>query len=564
MSNLVLKTLREAPSDAEAISHQLLLRAGYIRRLASGVYSFLPLGYRVLRKVNQIVEEEFERAGAQQVLLPALQPVEIWEATGRLQTMAEVLMKVESKGGDFVLGPTHEEAVIQSISSELGTYKELPATVYQIQTKFRDETRPRFGLLRTKEFIMADGYSFDEDQDGMRTSYQKMYDAYIRIFERCGIEFFPVEADAGAIGGEVNHEFMAPSAIGEDHFASCESCGYAANVETARSHERTIEHGDLSLAEMRVHVTPDAPGVEAAVKAISDQGVELRPDAMLKCIASISSGGQIVLLLVPGDREARLPAGLTLMTDLDFERFPFLRKGYIGPMKMSEHGVRIVADYSVSERQWWATGANVTGSHVSGAVLGRDFFVDQWDSVSVVRDGDPCPRCSHELSLVRSVEVGHTFQLGLTYSSKIPSASFVGADGATHPFWMGCYGIGMTRLPAVIVEYFADAAGIRWPKEIAPYKIGIVSIGASRSETVRSESERLYQELSGKGMEVLYDDRDLGPGVKFADAELIGTPFVLVVGQRGLDSGRLEIRDRMGGTTTEVSLNDVVKYLDSV
>ncbi len=561
MSQLVLKTLREAPSDAEAISHQLLVRAGYIRRLSSGIYTFMPLGMKVLKKLNRIVEDEFDNAGAQQMLLPALHPIEIWEQTGRLTKMQDVLMLADTKAGRFVLAPTHEEAVIQSVSSDLSSYKDLPAVVYQIQTKFRDEARPRFGLLRTKEFIMADAYSFDADQEAMRTTYQSIYQAYLKIFNRCQVPFAPVEADAGAIGGDVNHEFMAPSAIGEDHFASCPSCGYAANIEAARTDGRRSDAPSALSEDMVMHHTPSATDIKSAVESINSQGFSLGAKDMLKSMVAMGPQGELTMFLLPGDRELRIPAGYRLLENEEFEQYGFLVKGFVGPMGMEKFGVKIVADFSVSYADSWSAGANVVDYHVTGASVDRDFSVDEWDSVVVARDGDPCPRCSTEMKLVRAVEIGHTFQLGLAYSSKLPIASFVGADGQTHPFWMGCYGIGMTRLVAVIAEYFADEKGLRWPDEVAPYKVGLMSIGASRSKDVLEAAEKLYLELTEAGVEVIYDDRDLGPGVKFSDLELIGIPYLCVVGQRGIDSQNLEVRTRMDGSTAEVPISDIVRYL---
>ncbi len=561
MSQLVLKTLREAPSDAEAISHQLLVRAGYIRRLSSGIYTFMPLGMKVLKKLNRIVEDEFDNTGAQQMLLPALHPIEIWEQTGRLTKMQDVLMLADTKAGRFVLAPTHEEAVIQSVSSDLSSYKDLPAVVYQIQTKFRDEARPRFGLLRTKEFIMADAYSFDADQEAMRTTYQSIYQAYLKIFNRCQVPFAPVEADAGAIGGDVNHEFMAPSAIGEDHFASCPSCGYAANIEAARTDGRRSDAPSALSEDMVMHHTPSATDIKSAVESINSQGFSLGAKDMLKSMVAMGPQGELTMFLLPGDRELRIPAGYRLLENEEFEQYGFLVKGFVGPMGMEKFGVKIVADFSVSYADSWSAGANVVDYHVTGASVDRDFSVDEWDSVVVARDGDPCPRCSTEMKLVRAVEIGHTFQLGLAYSSKLPIASFVGADGQTHPFWMGCYGIGMTRLVAVIAEYFADEKGLRWPDEVAPYKVGLMSIGASRSKDVLEAAEKLYLELTEAGVEVIYDDRDLGPGVKFSDLELIGIPYLCVVGQRGIDSQNLEVRTRMDGSTAEVPISDIVRYL---
>ena len=553
MSRLLLRTLRDAPSDAEAISHQLLVRAGYVRRAASGVYTFLPLGWKVLQNVERVVREEMDGAGAQEMLLPILQPEELWAQTGRLTTMDDILFKLEGKGGRFVLAPTHEELVTATVAGEVDSYRDLPRNVYQIQFKYRDEARPRFGLLRGREFIMKDAYSFDASQDGMRASYKTMYDAYCRIFDRLGLRYTPVEADAGAIGGDVNHEFMVPSPIGEDLFARCTKGDYAANVEAAETAER-----DLSQAPgqpLEDHHTPDRPGIDLVVDFFADRG--LSAAGMLKCLALADADGNAVVVLVPGDREVRVPHGLRPFEDADFERHRELVKGYIGPMGMREAGVRVLADHAVRSGGPWVTGANEADHHVSGATLGRDFTVAEWGSFATVADGDPCPRCGSPLELVQSVEAGHTFQLGLTYSSKIPNATFTDEAGQQHPYWMGCYGIGVSRAPAVIAEEHHDEAGLVWPAEVAPYQIHLLALGASRSAEVGEAAERLYGELVAAGVDVLYDDRDLAPGVKFADADLLGMPTQLIVGAKSLARGVVERKDRRSGERDELVLSDV-------
>lgn len=561
MTRLALKTQREAPADAEAVSHQLLVRAGYIRRLASGVYSFLPLGLRVLAKLNQIVREEFDAAGAQELLLPALHPVEIWEQTGRLQTMSDVLMTVDAKGGTFVLGPTHEEAVIATISPDLESYRDLPVTVYQIQTKFRDEARPRYGLMRTREFIMADAYSFDASASGMKASYKSMYQAYLNIFDRCGLPYVPVEADSGAIGGDVNHEFMVPSPIGEDHFAQCPTCGYAANIEAAKRGEAIRKPSDAPTEETKMHSTPGSTTINEVVGALGSQGIEVDSSALLKSLAFKDANDDVVLILVPGNREVKVPAGLVPLTDDDFESNSFLFKGYIGPMGMSEQGVRVLADYSILERSAWFAGANLEGHHVSNVVLGRDFEVDEFGSFVVVAQGDPCPKCGDALSLVRSIEAGHTFELGLSYSNKIPTATFKSEDGSDQKYWMGCYGIGMSRLPAVLAEHFHDSDGLRWPKSVAPYQVELLTITPSRAPEAVAFTDDLYRQLWERGVEVLYDDRELTAGVKFADADLIGVPTIAIIGQRGIANGVIEVKNRLSGERIEVSVPDIVDYL---
>ncbi len=561
MTRLALKTQREAPADAEAVSHQLLVRAGYIRRMASGVYSFLPLGLRVLTKLNQIVREEFDAAGAQELLLPALHPVEIWEQTGRLATMADVLMTVDAKGGTFVLGPTHEEAVIATVSPDLESYRDLPVTVYQIQTKFRDEARPRYGLMRTREFIMADAYSFDVSQEGMKESYNSMYQAFVKIFDRCGLPYVPVEADSGAIGGDVNHEFMVPSAIGEDHFAQCVECGYAANIEAAKRGGSRQPADTSGIAAMEIHATPGASSVRDVVSFLGAKGLDIVDAALMKSLAFKDANGDVVMILVPGNREVRVPAGLIPLTDADFESNSFLFKGFIGPMGMRDQGVRLLADYSITERSSWFAGANLEGHHVSNAVLDRDFTVDEIGSFVVVADGDPCPNCGRALSLVRSAEAGHTFQLGLAYSSKIPYATFKAEDGSDQKYWMGCYGIGMSRLPAAIAENFHDENGLRWPRSVAPYQVEILTITPGRAPELVAFADSVYEELSSRGVEVLYDDRDVAAGVKFADADLIGVPVIVTIGQRGLANGVIEVKDRLSGERSEVGVPDLIEHL---
>ncbi len=555
MSRLFLRTLRQAPADAEAVSHQLLVRAGYIRRLASGIYTFLPLGWRVVQNVERVVREEMDAAGAQEMLMPILQPEEIWARTGRLDTMDDILFRVQGKGGGFVLAPTHEEVVTATVAGDVDSYRDLPLNLYQIQLKYRDEARPRFGLLRGREFIMKDAYSFDANREAMRRSYQSMYDAYCRIFERLGLTYSPVEADAGAIGGDVNHEFMVPSAIGEDVFAHCLQCRYAANVEAAVVGERD-HHGTLPEEPLVEHHTPGRPGIESVVDFFADRG--LSAAGMLKCIAFTDAERQPVVVLVPGDREVRPVPGLEPFTDKDFARHPELVKGYIGPMGWQAHGVRVLADRAVGGGGPWVTGANRVDHHVTGATLGRDFSVDEWGSLASLAAGDPCPRCGSPLELVRSVELGHTFQLGLTYSEKIPGATFTDDRGEERPYWMGCYGIGVTRAPAVIAEEHHDGAGLVWPAEVAPFQLHLLTLGGGRNPEVAKAGDRLYEELRTAGASVLYDDRDVSPGVKFADADLLGMPTQLVVGGKGLSRGVAEVKDRRTGHREDLPLDKVV------
>jgi prolyl-tRNA synthetase len=564
MSRLLLRTLRDAPSDAEAISHQLLVRAGYIRRHASGIYTYLPLGWKLIQRVEALVREEMDAAGAQEMLMPVLQSTELWESTGRLSTMEDILFRLEGRGGEFVLGPTHEEVVTATVAAEVDSYRDLPVNVYQVQLKYRDEARPRFGLLRGREFIMKDAYSFDVSPAGMQESYRVMYDAYCRIFDRCGLTYTPVEADSGAIGGEVNHEFMVLSDIGEDFFVQCTVCDYAANTEAAVAGDRWVDK-PVPPEALEEHHTPDRPGIDLVVEHFrTELGRDLTAAGMLKCIALVDetegADGTPVVVLVPGDREVKVPRGMRPFEDADFEKHPGLVKGYIGPMGLQTNaGVRVLADKSVKAPQTWVTGANKADHHVSGATLGRDFEPDAFGNYATVVAGDPCPRCGQPVQLGRSVEAGHTFQLGLTYSLKVPGATFLDEDGKEQPFWMGCYGIGISRLPAVVAEEHHDDAGLRWPAEIAPFRVHLLTLGANRNPDVVEAADRLYDELTAAGVSVLYDDRlDASPGVKFADADLLGMPTQLLVGAKGLAKGIVERKDRATGERDEIPLTDAV------
>jgi prolyl-tRNA synthetase len=564
MSRLLLRTLRDAPGDAEAVSHQLLVRAGFIRRLVSGVYTFMPLGLRVVHNVSRVVREEMDRAGAQELLMPVLAPVELLRETGRDQTMDDVLMHMTAKGGEFVLGPTHEEVVTTTVAAEVDSYRDLPLNVYQVQTKFRDEARPRFGLMRTREFIMKDAYSFDATPESMGESYQAMYDAYCRIFERLDMDYKPVVADAGAIGGDVNHEFMVRSPIGEDFYVSCGSCGYAANIEAARSGEITAAATGGGAGEMEVHDTPDTPTIESLVELFVDRGRSIEASDTLKCITLADAGGALTLALVPGDREVLVSAvgtGLEPLTEAGFAAHPELAKGYIGPMDARAKGMRVVADPRVEHGGPWVTGANESGRHATGVTLGRDFTVDEWLPIASVAEGDPCPDCGSELSFERSVEAAHTFQLGLTYSSQISGAEFSDEDGKLQPFYMGCYGVGISRMLAVIAEAHHDDDGLAWPPEVAPYQVHLLGLGAGRAPEVREAADKLYGELTDAGVAVLYDDRDASPGVMFADADLIGIPTQLVVGKKSLEKGVVERKQRRSGDRDEVALTDIVTTL---
>ena len=565
MSALFLRTLREDPADADVDSHRLLLRAGYIRRVSAGIYSWLPLGSRVLRKVSEIVRQEMDRAGAQEVNLPITQPLELWERTGRNELYGDLMFRLtDRKDTAYCLSPTAEEVVTTLVAQEYGSYRDLPVNLYQINWKYRDEIRPRFGLLRGREFLMKDAYSFDLDTDGLRESYRQMYDAYHRVFERCGLTFRPVEAQSGEMGGDVNHEFMAVAAVGEDDFVWCKACDYAANVEAARrqSPDHSIVPSPDTAPPPENVPTPDLPSIAGVSKFL-----DVEPNTTLKVIV-FDVDGELGLAVVPGDREinefalaaALAPRKVRLFTDADFAAHPEIPKGYIGPD--FEGASVVVADPSVTAPIGWVAGANELDHHTRNVVLGRDFQVDVWADLVTIVTGDTCPRCGQPLSVDRGIEVGHVFQIGTKYSIAL-DANYTDEHGEMHPMVMGCYGIGVSRVVAAIVEEHHDEHGIAWPAALAPYDVHLVVVPGrgEQAADVLAHAERLYQELVDKGVDVLYDDRDVSPGVKFADADLIGVPVQLVVGAKGLAKGIVERKDRATSTREDIPLADVITRL---
>ncbi|MBV8951893.1 MAG: proline--tRNA ligase [Actinobacteria bacterium] len=559
MSRLFSRTLRDDPADAEVDSYRLLARGGYIRRVASGVYAWLPLGDRVLRKVSEIVRQEMDTAGAQETVLPIIQPLELWERSGRDAAYGPLMFRLEDrKETAFCLSPTAEEVITSLVAGELSSYRDLPVNLYQINWKYRDELRPRFGLLRAREFLMKDAYSFDADIEGLRLAYKQMYDAYTRIFERCGLTFRAVEAQSGEIGGDVNHEFMAVAAVGEDDFVWCRNCDYAANVEAAR--RATAPAPDLPAvvpAMEEVH-TPDMPGI-----ALVSIFLGVEPSSMLKCIA-FAVDGEVGLALVPGDDEvneyalerALAPRHARLFTDDDFASHPELPKGYIGPHNRSVSVV--VADESLVSRPGpWVTGANRVDYHVRNALLGRDFTVDTFAPLATVKTGDACPRCGALLSVDRGIEVGHVFQLGTKYAEAL-GALYTDEAGEQHPMLMGCYGVGVSRIIAAVAEEHHDEHGLAWPRALAPFDVHVVALPGrgDAAAPVVDAAEQLCAALEAAGLEVLYDDREASPGVKFADADLLGMPVQLVVGAKGLGRGVVEVKHRATGEREELPLGD--------
>ncbi len=571
MSALFLRTLRDEPADAEVDSHRLLVRAGYIRRVAAGIYSWLPLGYRVLRKVEQIVRDEMDAAGAQEVLLPIIQPLELWQRTGREKAYGPLMFRLrDRKETGYCLSPTAEEVVTTLVAQEYGSYRDLPVNLYQINWKYRDELRPRFGLLRGREFLMKDAYSFDADFDGLERSYRAMYDAYCRVFTRCGLTFRAVEAQSGEMGGSESREFMAVAAVGEDDFVWCKNCDYSANVEAARREWRhTKVPGAAEIPDMEPDMeeveTPGLPGITGVAEFL-----HVRPSTMLKCIA-FDVDGKLGLALVPGDREvneyaltaALAPRHVRLYADDDFAAHHELPKGYIGPHFTGADVV--VADPSVDAAHGWVTGANRADYHVRNALLGRDFQIDVWaDLVSVVT-GDRCPKCGAELSVDRGIEVGHVFQLGTKYSDTL-DATYTDEHGEKHSMVMGCYGLGITRTVAAIAEETHDQLGLSWPAIVAPYDVHLIAIPGRGEQAagVIAAAERVYEKLRADGLDVLYDDRDASPGVKFADADLLGVPVQLVVGAKGVARGIVERKVRASGARDELALQDVTSAVVSV
>jgi prolyl-tRNA synthetase len=550
---MLLRTLREDPADADTAGHALLVRAGFVRRVSSGVYTLLPLGLRVVRKVSEIIREELDAAGMQELLMPALSPYEIWEQSGRAAKFgsdALPAMTLEARGGRFVLGVTHEEVATVTVGAEVDSYRQLPVTIYQIQTKFRDEARPRYGLLRGREFLMCDAYSFDADKDAMQVSYDVAKAAYVRIFERLGLPVTPVEALSGAIGGDVNHEFMVESAIGEDHFVRCPSCGYAANVEAAKVGLAAGVGPSDDVPGSRVVSTPDAASIDAVVQLLADPAIDA--SRTIKSIAAYDENGGVVVIVVPGDREVKPPLGWRLFDDADFAAHPEIVRGFLGPVGL---GVRVVADSSIaSAEHGWVVGANKLDAHLADVVYGRDFDAAELGDFVTAREGDACVNCGKDLEVVRSVEAAHIFQLGLTYSLVMPGATFTAEDGSEQPFWMGCYGFGVSRVLAVLAETFRDDDGLCWPRSSAPYDVHLCALGAGRTPEVAVAADALYQELLAAGVDVCFDDRDVSAGIAFADADLLGAPLRVTVGKRGLERGIVEARERRGGDVAELDL----------
>ncbi|MFJ8336763.1 proline--tRNA ligase [Streptomyces sp. NPDC094437] len=556
MSQLMAKTLRDDPADAEVLSHKLLVRAGYVRRTAAGIWSWLPLGRRVLANVERIVREEMDAIGAQEVLLPALLPREPYEATGRWNEYGAELFRLQDrKGGDYLLGPTHEEIFTLLVKDQASSYKDLPVMLYQIQHKYRDEARPRAGILRGREFLMKDSYSFDVEDEGLAHSYALHRQAYQRVFARLGLDYRICAATAGAMGGSKSEEFLAPAEAGEDTFADCPNCDFAANTEAVSYQLKPADASAVpALEEM---ATPDTPTIESLAAHL---GIEA--SATLKNLL-VKVDGEIVAVGVPGDREVDLgkveahfaPATVELVTAEDFTGRPDLVRGYVGPQGLEK--VQYLADPRIAPGTAWITGANKAGTHAKNVVAGRDFEVDTYVDVVVVREGDPCPACGTGLKLDRAIEIGHIFQLGRKYADAL-KLDVLGQNGKPARVTMGSYGIGVSRAVAALAEQTADEHGLVWPREVAPADVHVVAAGkAVQTELALDVSEQ----LRAAGLRVLVDDRaGVSPGVKFTDAELIGVPQILVAGRRSAE-GVLELKDRKSGEREELTVAEAIARL---
>ncbi|WP_116051771.1 proline--tRNA ligase [Amycolatopsis palatopharyngis] len=575
MSSLFLRTLREDPADAEVPSHRLLVRAGYVRRVAPGGYSWLPLGLRVLRNIETVVREEMDAIGGQEIQFPALLPKEPYEATGRWTEYGASLFRLKDrKGADYLLGPTHEELFALTVKGEFSSYKDYPVVLYQIQTKYRDEARPRAGILRGREFVMKDSYSFDLDDAGLERSYQLHREAYIKIFDRLGLDYVVVAATSGAMGGSASEEFLAVAPTGEDTYVRSTESGYAANVEavtTPAPQEQPIE----GRPDAQVHHTPNTPTIETLVDFLNAAGLgrtftaaDTLKNVLVKTRRPGEKSWELLGIGLPGDREVDMkrleaslePAEVSLLEEADFTANPFLVKGYIGPEALQDNGIRYLVDPRVARGTAWVTGADKADHHVVDLLCGRDFTPDDMIEAAEVREGDASPDGKGTLVAARGIEIGHIFQLGRKYTDAF-EVDALGADSKPIRITMGSYGVGVSRLVAAIAEQSHDELGLVWPRAVAPADVHVVIAG--KDEAVAEGAERISADLSARGVRVLLDDRKATPGVKFADAELIGVPTILVVG-RGLAKGVVEVKDRASGDRTEIAVDEIVEHLVSL
>jgi len=559
----LIPTLKEDPQDAEVISHKLMIRGGFIRKLFSGAYSYLPLGFRVLTKIEAIMREELNKKCAQEVLLPAIHPPEIWKRTNRYDLMGPVLIKFRDRHGkECVLGPTHEEIITDLVANNVNSYKDLPLILYQIQTKFRDEPRPRFGVMRTSEFIMKDAYSFDCDTEGMEKSYKKMYDAYCTIFERCGLPYIPVEADPGVMGGNISHEFMVPSEAGEDRIVLCEKCKYAASTQVAKCREEPKSKAQGAKEKKLPIAEVETPGI-TTIEKVSDL-LKVGPERLVKTLI-YKADDKVIALLVRGDFEANEVklknylkcANLELADEKTIQEATGAPVGFSGPVKLKN--VRIVADNSVKDLVNFVAGANKKDAHLINVNIDRDFETKEFGDFRVMTETDGCPVCGKPIKITTAIEIGHTFKLGTKYSEAL-GAKFLDKDGATKTIVMGCYGIGVNRIMASLIETSNDKDGIIWPLSIAPYSVVISALNIDDNK-VKEVSEAAYKTCLKAGYDCLYDDRNESAGVKFKDADLIGIPVKIIVGSKNAKKDIVEIKDRKTAKVEQVALQDLKTHL---
>ncbi len=560
-SQTFVPTLKETPAEAEVVSHRLLLRAGYIRKLTAGVYTYLPFGLAAIRKVERIVREEMNRAGALELLMPMVQPADLWRETGRYEKYGPELLRFRDRHDrESCLGPTHEEVITDLVRGEVRSYRQLPLNLYQIQSKFRDEIRPRFGLMRGREFIMKDAYSFDVDDEQAGIAYQKMYEAYQRIFTRCGLQFRAVEADSGSIGGSFSHEFMVLAETGEDTLAVCKACSYAANVEKAEVKARPVVNQDAMLELDRIETTG-----KRKVAAVCEF-LGIGPEKLVKTMVYKVSGGdgQPVAVLVRGDREVQevklknllQASDVELLEDKDVFDLTGVPTGYLGPVGLK---IKVVADHEVAAMRNFVVGGGEKNYHLQNVNMGRDFVVSAVADLRQIAADDPCPLCGGELGQIEGIEVGHIFKLGTVYSASM-RAVFQDHDGQEKPLIMGCYGIGISRIVAAAIEQNHDENGMIFPVAIAPFQVIILNLGL-KDAAISGAAESLYAQLQAQGLEVLLDDRDERPGSKFKDADLLGIPFRVTIGTRLSKDGMIEIRHRRDGLTVELMPEQAAEYL---
>jgi prolyl-tRNA synthetase len=560
MSKLLAPTLREDPTEAEIASHKLMLRAGLIRKLSSGVYTYLPLGWRIISKIETIVREEMDKAGALEIKMPALLPSELWKETGRWNVYGKELFRIKDRADrEFCLGPTHEEIVTDLVRTNVKSYKELPVNLYQIQNKFRDEIRPRFGVMRSREFIMKDAYSFDKDEAGLEKSYKVMYEAYNKIFDRCGLKYKVVHADPGPIGGGFSQEYMVLSPTGEDEIIHCEKCDYAASMEMAtyKTDPKSKVQDTKQVPSIQKVKTPNIKTIEELEKFL-----KVTQDRMIKTLL-YKAGGKVIAVLIRGDHqlnESRLKKilatdELELADPATVEKISKAPVGFAGPVGLKD--VKIYADKAVTEVEDGITGANEADAHVIHVKYGRDYKADEVDNFRLAIEGDICPKCGEKLIKTRGIEVGHIFKLGTKYSLKM-NATFLDESGKTKPFIMGCYGIGITRIAGAVIEQNNDQFGIKWPASIAPYKVAVVPVNSKEAQ--QSEvAEKLYKELVDNGIDALLDDRESSVGVKLKDMDLIGLPIKIIIGPKSLVEGKVEVKLRSDNSVTLVAIADAVK-----